>query len=88
MVQRKAKGCFISAAGQPCPARQAGHHQDKLLPDHDFSPSELGPDHLQRIVVFPALSSPSTRMRASFSPNTAISLDIQMPMMSCQLPLG
>ena len=35
----------------------------------------------QRIVVLPALSRPSTRIRASFSPNSDSSLDIHSPMM-------
>ena len=35
----------------------------------------------QRIVVLPALSRPSTRIRASFSPNSDSSLDIHNPMM-------
>jgi hypothetical protein len=36
---------------------------------------------IQRMVVFPALSRPSTRMRASLSPNNVASnLDTNMPM--------
>lgn len=34
-----------------------------------------------RIVVFPALSSPSTSMRASFSPNMLSSRDIHSPIL-------
>ena len=45
-----------------------------------FPAAMSGKQRLHKIVVFPALSSPSTSIRASFSPNRARSFDIHSPM--------
>lgn len=55
-----------------------GAHQPRYRPGH--SPVQS----LHSIVVFPALSSPSTRMRASFSPKRPTRREIHSPMASIQ----
>jgi len=43
-------------------------------------------DGSHRIVVFPALSNPNTKILASFSPKRASNFDIHSPMPSCREP--
>ena len=56
----------------------------KILSHHSkiaASRAEKAAKSLHRIVVLPALSSPSTKILASFSPNRATSLDIHRPIL-------
>lgn len=58
-------------------------HEGRALPKLGSGRSQLS----HKMVVFPALSSPSTRIRASLSPNMEIMRDIHIPMLLCSVAL-